>query len=70
MKKMMLGLFLMLLSIWCLIFGIADHADLFIIVAVALPVFAIYLLSLRYFSLPAAPLVPLSKAAKQHIAVS
>ena len=42
MKKMMLGLFLMLLSIWCLIFSIADNADLFIIVAVALPIFAIY----------------------------
>ena len=42
MKKMMLSIFLMLLSIWCLIFGIADNADLFIIVAVALPVFAIF----------------------------
>ena len=42
MKKMMLSIFLMLLSIWCLIFGIADNADLFIIVAVALPIFAIF----------------------------
>ena len=42
MKKMMLSIFLMLLSIWCLIFGIADNSDLFIIVAVALPIFAIF----------------------------
>ena len=30
MKNMMMGLFLMLVSIWFLIFGAADHAALFV----------------------------------------
>lgn len=49
MKKMMLGLFFLLLSIWCLIFGVVDDAGLFSFVGVLLPIVAIIVFLIGFF---------------------
>jgi len=48
MKKMMLGIFLMLLSLWCLTFGTADHFAPLIYVSLALLVVSIFIFWVGY----------------------
>ena len=48
MRKIHLGIFLMLLSIWCLIFGTLDNVTLFLFIGVYLPIVAIIFFSLVF----------------------
>jgi len=49
MKKIHLGIFLMLLSIWCLIFGTLDDVTLFLFIGVYLPIVAVIIFIVGYF---------------------
>ena len=49
MKKIHLGIFLMLLSIWCLIFGTLDNVTLFLFIGVYLPIVAIIVFLIGFF---------------------
>jgi hypothetical protein len=48
MKKMLLGIFLLILSVWCYLFGVADDVGLFSFVGVFLPIAAIVVFSLDF----------------------
>jgi len=49
MKKILLAIFLMLLSIWCLIFGTLDDVTLFLFIGVYLPIVAVIIFIVGYF---------------------
>ena len=49
MRKIHLGIFLMLLSIWCLIFGTLDNATLFLFIGAYLPIVAIIVFLVGFF---------------------
>ena len=50
MKKMLLGIFLLLLGIWSLIFGVVDDVVLFCAIGVFLPIPAIVAFFLGFFN--------------------
>lgn len=48
MKKMMLGVFLLLLSVWCLIFGISDNFAPIIYISLFLLIASIIVFAIGY----------------------
>ena len=49
MKKMLMGIFLLVLSVWCLIFGVVDDIAFFAALGVILPFPAIILTFYGFF---------------------
>ena len=43
MKQMLMGIFLLLLGVWCYLFGVVDQAALFAVLGVLLPIPAVLL---------------------------
>ncbi len=50
MKNMLMGIFLLILSVWCYIFGVADDVLLFSLLGVFLPIPAIIIFLLGFFN--------------------
>jgi di/tricarboxylate transporter len=49
MKKMLLGIFLLILSVWCYLFGVVDDLVLFSFIGVFLPIAAIVVFLIGFF---------------------
>lgn len=52
MKKMLLGIFLLLISIWCLCFGIADNFALILYASIILLFISILVFAIGYSGEP------------------
>jgi hypothetical protein len=49
MKKMLLGIFLLILSVWCYLFGVKEDVVLFYFIGMCLPVVAIVVFLVGFF---------------------
>ena len=50
MKQMLMGIFLLLLGVWCYLFGVVDQAALFAVLGVLLPIPAVLLTLYGFFN--------------------